>query len=136
MTIQRFEELEIWKNARILCRKVRYLSIESALAKDFSLKDQILRSSGSVMDNNAEGYERDGIKEFIQFLYIAKGSLGETRSQIYRCFDANHIYEEQQNTLLNDCMNLSAQIKKIINYLSTSGLPGHKKKALTILGIL
>jgi len=128
MTIQRFEELEIWKNARILCGKVRDLSIESTLAKDFSLKDQILRSSGSVMDNIAEGYERDGTKEFIQFLYIAKGSLGETRSQIYRCFDANHISEEQQNTLLNDCLNLSAQIKKFINYLSSSDMPGHKKR--------
>jgi len=85
MTISRFEELDIWKNARSLCKKIRDLSIHSGLAKDYSLKDQILRSSGSVMDNIAEGYERDGKKEFIQFLYISKGSLGETRSQIYRC---------------------------------------------------
>ena len=128
MTIQRFEELEIWKNARLLCIKIRELSINTNLSKDFSLKDQILRSSGSIMDNIAEGYERDGTKEFIQFLYIAKGSLGETRSQIYRCYDAKHILEEQHNILLNDCLNLSAQIKKFINYLVSSDMPGHKKK--------
>ncbi len=128
MTIQRFEELDIWKNARLLCIKIRNLVNTTNLSKDFSLKDQILRSSGSVMDNIAEGFERDGTKEFIQFLYIAKGSLGETRSQVYRCFDADHISDEQHKALLDDCLNLSAQIKKFINYLSSSGLPGHKKK--------
>ena len=128
MNIKRFEELDIWKNARLLCKKIRDISINSALAKDFSLKDQILRSSGSVMDNIAEGYERDGKKELIQFLYIAKGSLGETRSQLYRSFDANHITEIQLSELLNDCLNLSAQIKKFINYLASSDIPGHKKK--------
>jgi len=127
MTIQRFEELEIWKNSRILCRNVRDLSINSSLSKDFSLKDQILRSSGSVMDNIAEGYERDGKKEFLQFLYIAKGSIGETRSQVHRCFDAHHLSEEQYSTFLNDCLNLSAQIKKFINYLSSSGYEGNKR---------
>lgn len=78
MTIQRFEDLDIWKNARLLCIRIRDLSVNSGLAKDYSLKDQIKRSSGSVMDNIAEGFERDVKKEFIQFLYIAKGSLGET----------------------------------------------------------
>jgi four helix bundle protein len=128
MTIQRFEELEVWKNARLLCIKIRDLSVNTALAKDYSLKDQILRSSGSIMDNIAEGFERDGKKEFIQFLYIAKGSLGETRSQLYRCFDANHITEEPINDLIDDCLNLSAQIKKFINYLVSIDMPGHKKR--------
>ncbi len=128
MTINRFEDLEIWKNARELCKKVRWISENTNLSKDYSLKDQILRSSGSVMDNIAEGYERDGKKEFIQFLYIAKASLGETRSQVYRCFDANQITDEKYNELLNDCLNLSAQIKKFINYLSNSDYQGHKKK--------
>jgi four helix bundle protein len=76
MTIKRFEELEIWQLARELCKKLIGLSETTSLGKDFSLKDQILRSSGSVMDNIAEGFERDGKKEFINFLYIAKGSLG------------------------------------------------------------
>lgn len=128
MTIQRFEELDVWKNARNLSVKIRDLSLSTALAKDYSLKDQILRSSGSVMDNIAEGFERDGKKEFIQFLYIAKGSLGETRSQIHRCFDTSHITEGQYNELIDDCLNLSAKIKKFINYLSVSEFEGLKKK--------
>ena len=128
MTIQRFEDLDVWKNARMLCIKIRELAVSTALAKDYALKDQVLRSSGSVMDNIAEGFERDGKKEFIQFLYIAKGSLGETRSQLCRCFDARYITEEQSNDLFNDCLNLSAKIKSFINYLSTSEFQGLKKK--------
>jgi len=130
-TIQRFEDLEVWKNARLHCLKIRKLSINTTLSKDFSIKDQILGSSGSVMDNIAEGYERDGKKEFLQFLYIAKGSLGETRSQLHRCFDAHHLTEEQYSSLVNDCLNLSAQIKSFINYLSSSEYEGYKKRKPT-----
>jgi four helix bundle protein len=79
-TVRRFEELGVWKDARELCRKIREIVNGSGLSKDFTLKNQILGSSGSVMDNIAEGFERDGRKEFLNFLYIAKGSLGETRS--------------------------------------------------------
>ncbi len=117
MTVKKFEELEIWKKSRIMCQTIRDLSNNSSLLNDFSLRNQILRSSGSVMDNIAEGYERDGKKEFLQYLYIAKGSLGETRSQVYRCFDAHHFTEEQYNSLLKDCFILSGQIKTLINYL-------------------
>ncbi len=126
MTVQRFEELDIWKNARLLCIKIRDIATNTPLAKDFSLKDQILRSSGSIMDNISEGYERDGKKEFLQFLYIAKGSLGETRSQLHRCFDAGFISKATYDEFINDCLNLSAQIKKFINYLAASDFPGHK----------
>jgi len=127
-TIHRFEDLEIWKNARELCKKIRELSVSSSLSKDYSLKDQILRSSGSIMDNIAEGFERDGKKEFLQFLYIAKGSLGETRSQIHRCLDAKQFTEEQSENLIQHCYNLSGQIKHFINYLAKSGIEGTKKK--------
>src|SRR5512133_1753485 len=113
MTIKRFEDLEIWKQSRELCKKIRIISLTTGLAKDFSLKDQILRSSGSVMDNIAEGFERDGKKEFINFLYISKGSLGETRSQVHRSFDAEYVNEEKYNDLLNDCLNLSGKISLI-----------------------
>ncbi len=128
MTIKRFEDLEIWQKARELCKKIRGITENTSLGKDFSLKDQILRSSGSVMDNIAEGFERDGKKEFINFLYIAKGSLGETRSQVYRSFDAKHFDEETYNDLLNDCLNLSAKIAHFISYLSKSDFDGIKKK--------
>jgi four helix bundle protein len=128
MTIKRFEDLEIWQKARELCKKIRGIVETTTLGKDFSLKDQILRSSGSVMDNIAEGFERDGKKEFINFLYIAKGSLGETRSQIHRSFDAKHFNEEVYNGLLTDCLNLSGKIAHFISYLSTSEFTGTKKK--------
>jgi four helix bundle protein len=128
MTIKRFEDLEIWQKARELCKKLRRTAETTSLGKDFSLKDQIFRSSGSVMDNIAEGFERDGKKEFMNFLYIAKGSLGETRSQVHRSFDAMHFKEEVYNDLLNDCLNLSGMIAHFISYLSKSEFDGIKKK--------
>jgi len=128
MTIKRFEDLEIWQQARELCKKIRGIAETTALGKDFSLKDQIFRSSGSVMDNIAEGFERDGKKEFLQFLYIAKASLGETRSQVHRSLDVKHINEEVYNDLLNDCLNLSVKIAHFISYLSRSEFEGTKKK--------
>jgi len=127
-TVTRFEDLEIWQQAREVCKKVRKISETTSLSKDFSLKDQILRSSGSVMDNIAEGFERDGKKEFLNFLYIAKGSLGETRSQIHRSYDAQHLNVTLYNELLTDCLNLSARIAHFINYLSNSEFKGTKKK--------
>lgn len=87
MKIDRFEDLEIWKEARELCKFVFELTSIEIFNKDFKFRDQIRSSSGSIMDNIAEGFERGGNKEFIQFLYISKGSCGETRSQAYRAFD-------------------------------------------------
>ena len=128
MTIKRFEDLEVWKSARELCKKIRAISYSTSLGKDFSIRDQILRSSGSCMDNIAEGFERDGNKEFINFLYISKGSIGETRSQIHRSFDAGHLDKTVYDDLLNDCLNLSAQLSNFINYLHKSEIQGLKKK--------
>lgn len=80
------------------------------------------------MDNIAEGFERDGNKEFINFLYISKGSIGETRSQVYRSFDFGYLNQAQYEDLLDDCLNLSAQLSNFITYLSKSGINGLKKK--------
>jgi len=128
MTIEKFEDLEVWKNARELCRNIKEIVNKSSLGKDYSIKDQILSYSGSVMDNIAEGFERDGKKEFIQFLYISKGSLGETRSQGYRSFDAGHISETKYEELRNDCLNLSGQLSNFINYLHKTEIQGLKKR--------
>jgi four helix bundle protein len=128
MTIKKFEDLEIWQDAWSLYKKIRWIAENSTLTKDYSIKDQILRSSGSVMDNIAEGFERDGNKEFIQFLSIAKASLGETRSQIYRIHEAGHIHEDKFKELIDDCLKLSPRIAGFISYLSKSNFKGIKKR--------
>ena len=81
-TANKFEDLEIWKEARRLAKLIHKLTIDTHLKTDFKLKEQIKSSSGSVMDNIAEGFERDGNLEFRQFLSMAKGSAGEVRSQL------------------------------------------------------
>jgi four helix bundle protein len=83
-TVKSFEELEIWQLSREICQEVWDVFERTTLGKDFELKNQMNRSSGSIMDNIAEGFERNGRKEFIQFLSYSKGSCGELRSQLYR----------------------------------------------------
>jgi four helix bundle protein len=125
-TITKFEDLEIWQEARKLAKEVFILSKETDLKTDFRFKEQIKASSGSVMDNIAEGFERDGNLEFRQFLSVAKGSAGETRSQIYRLYDCEYISEEQFKDLKSKYENLSGKIKNFITYLSKKDFKGNK----------
>lgn len=123
---QKFEDLTIFQKARELCKEIYAITKEGEFRKDSRFVQQIHASSGSVMDNIAEGYERDGNKEFINFLYIAKGSCGEVRSQIIRASDVGFIDQETATRLYNDCLNLSKSISKFIKTLKTSGLSGLK----------
>jgi four helix bundle protein len=126
MTIERFEDLEIWKEARQLSKRVFEITLLSPFYNDFKLCDQIKSSSGSVMDNIAEGFERDGNKEFIQFLSMAKGSCGETRSQAYRAFDYQYIAQDILDELINSTLQLSKKISSLMTYLKKSDLKGSK----------
>ena len=127
-TINRFEDLDIWQEARRLAKEIHILSKETDFKTEFKLKNQIKASSGSVMDNIAEGFERDGHLEFRQFLSIAKGSAGESRSQIYRLYDYEIIDEEKFNQLKNDYLSLSVKIKNFITYLNKQDFKGNKFK--------
>ena len=125
-TIKRFEEIISWKEARELNRILRKLIEEKKFEKNFGLISQIERSAGSIMDNIAEGFERGGNKEFIQFLYISKGSCGELRSQMYRAVDDGYISNEQFDLVSTYCLKISNLIFKLIEYLKSSELKGQK----------
>jgi four helix bundle protein len=127
-TVKRFEDLEIWKEARRLFKIINLIAQETDLNNDFRFRDQIKASAGSVMDNIAEGFESDGNMEFRQFLSIAKGSAGETRSQVHRLFDCNYISEIKLNQLVEDYENLSAKIANLISYLNKKHYKGSKFK--------
>ncbi len=121
-TIKRFEDLEIWQEARRLAKVIFQLAVDTELKTDFRFKAQITASSGSVMDNIAEGFERDGNLEFRQFLAVAKGSAGEVRSQLYRAFDYGYIRQSEFEELKNDYEKLSGKIKNFISYLILKGI--------------
>ena len=123
-----FEELYIWKLSRDFCKDIFKIIHYKEFSKDFRLKEQIRASSGSIMDNIAEGFERNGNKEFIQFLYISKGSCGETRSQLYRVFDSNYIIEEEFNDLKQKAIRISTSIENFIKYLHQTEIKGSKYK--------
>ena len=125
-TIKRFEDLEIWQEARGLAKQVYLISENSDLNKDYRFKDQIKASAGSVMDNIAEGFERSGSSEFRQFLSIAKGSAGETRSQLYRALDFGYINTENFETIKSSYENLSGKINNFIKYLNQQDFKGTK----------
>ena len=127
--IERFEDLEVWQEARELCKIVNSLTKKTSFCKDFELVRQIERSSGSVMDNIAEGYERDGNKEFCQFLSFSKGSCGEVRSQSYRALDKKHITQEEFNNLYSKALLISKMLSGFMNFLKKSGVKGIKYKS-------
>jgi len=125
-TFKTFEEIDCWQKARILSSKIYDLTQTGTFNKDYKHKDQINGASGSIMDNIAEGLERGGTREFIQFLSIAKASAGEVRSQLYRALDRKHISQEQFDSLKEEVLQISKLIAGLIKYLNNSNLKGVK----------
>lgn len=125
-TIKKFEELEIWRLARAFSLKIYNVTADGTFSRDWSLKNQINESTGSVMDNIAEGFERGGNKEFINFLSYAKGSAGESKSQLYRALDRRHITPVLFDELREEATILGSKIGKLMEYLKNSGYRGNK----------
>lgn len=118
--------MPVWQHARKFASKAEAVIENSEIKRSFKLRDQMLGSSGSVMDNIAEGFERNGNKEFINFLYYSKGSAGEFRSQLYRALDANRISQSDFNELYSQVEAISKELQTFLNHLQNSDMRGVK----------
>jgi four helix bundle protein len=126
MAVKNFEDLNVWKQARQLTQEVYRLTKTEKFLKDFGLRDQIRRAAISVMSNIAEGFERGGNQEFVQFLYVAKASCGEVRSQLYVALDQGYATANDSEKLLQLFRRLSGMISNLITYLRESDMKGEK----------
>ena len=126
--IEKFEDIEAWKSAREINKLIYRISSSGDFSKDFALVNQIRRASVSILSNIAEGFERNGDKEFIQFLTIAKGSCGEVRAQLYVAFDQIYIDEEQFMVIQKHLIETSRMLSGLIKYLQQSSFKGSKFK--------
>ena len=117
MPIQKFEELKVWKASREFVKDNYKMTSKSPFKNDFGLKDQIQRASVSVMNNIAEGFERDSNNEFIRFLKYSKGSAGEVRSLLYVAYDLGYIDENEFQTKYESAIDIITQIANFIKYL-------------------
>ena len=127
-SVKDFEELAIFQKARELSQRIYPVTNKDGFKSDFRFVQQIRAAAGSIMDNNAEGFERGGNKEFLNFLYIAKGSCGEVRSQLIRANDVGYLTEEEYNELYMECRKLSASIMNLIKEIKSSEMVGSKYK--------
>ncbi len=129
-TFKKFEEIECWKRARELTRRIYKISAEAPFARDFGLKDQIRRASVSVMSNIAEGYDRSGTGEFVQFLATAKGSAAEVRCQLYVASDQGYIQERDFIELNALAAETGSMVGGLMKYLRSSGYKGTKYRTV------
>lgn len=119
-SIRKFEDLEAWQTARELVKTVYGLCAETGLGRDFGLRDQIQRSSVSVMANIAEGHGRRGDQEFIQYLKIARGSCSETLSHAYVAMDIGMIEKAQFEAISEFANKTGNKLSGLIRYLRSS----------------
>lgn len=126
--IERFEDIVAWQKAREMTKRIYDCSKVGPFGKDFGLRDQIRRATVSAMANIAEGFERGGDKEFIQFLGHSKGSAGEVKSHLYVAFDQLYVTECQFKELYNQADQVCRLVAGFMGYLQQSKVGGHKFK--------
>jgi four helix bundle protein len=130
-TFQKFEDIDAWRQALELTRQIYNVTSDEVFSRDFNLCNQLRRASISIMSNIAEGYERDGNNEFVQFLSIAKGSVGEVKSQLYIALDQRYIDGELFGQLSAHLSHIAGMISKLMKYLRQSNIRGAKYKRET-----
>jgi four helix bundle protein len=118
-TIERFEDIEAWKVARVLTRRVYEVSSRGEFARDYGLRDQMRRAVVSILSNIAEGYESRTQALFADYLGRAKGSAGELRAQLYVALDAGYISQEEFDLLKREVESCSRLIRRFMEYLET-----------------
>ena len=128
-TIEKFQDIDAWKKARKLTKNIYSCSGTGKFARDFGLSNQIRRASISIMSNIAEGFERSGTAEFVQFLSIAKGSAGEVEAQLYAALDQGYIDKEYFNSLIKLTSDTKQLIAGFMKYLKKSDIKGLKYKS-------
>lgn len=127
MISKRFEDLIFWQKARELTKRIYTLTHKDAFKTDFGLKDQIQRSSVSVMSNIAEGFGRGGNNEFVQFLFVAKGSVSEVKSQLYVATDLAYISDKEFQTTYDLTEEISRMVNAFIKSIKRGGNTSLKK---------
>lgn len=117
MKIRKFEELDIWKLSLKITKDIYDLTAKKEFSKDFKLRDQVRGAIISVSSNIVEGFEKNNNNEFVRFLKIAKGSVGETRNQLYIALAINYISQLEFKNTNKNLEDLANQIGKLISYL-------------------
>jgi four helix bundle protein len=125
-SIQQFEDLVLLQKSKDFTIKIYRLTEQEKFAKDYGLKDQIRRASVSIPSNIAEGFDRKGNKEFIQFLHISLGSLAEVKTQLIIAFELDYVNSEDAEKLKQEIVDIQKLLKGLITYLKNSQLKGSK----------
>jgi len=119
-TVERFEDLEVWQKARDVVNAVYQASLVGTFSRDYALRDQIRRAVVSIPSNIAEGFSRHSNKEFIQFLFISKGSVAEVQSQLYTALDQDYISQEVFDSTYEGLQVVAKQLSRFMTYLRGS----------------
>ena len=128
--IERFEDIEAWKNGRMLVKEIYAVTHHKPFAMDFGLKDQLTRAAVSITSNIAEGFDRGTDREFLQFLKVAKGSAAEVKSLLYNAFDLGYMSSDEFQKLLHDATIVGMMLSGFMTYLKNtcSSKPSHNDR--------